>query len=196
MKKGLKLFLSLVMVITLMLSSIACSSKNTSKNQKEDAKVIIRLNEVTRSVFYGPMYVAMSEGLFDKEGITIDLATGQGADKVMQAVLSNNADIGFCGPEQVIYINNQGREDYPIVFAGLTQKDGSFLVGRNKEAKFDWNTLKGKEVIGGRPGGVPAMALEYAMKNNNITPKVDVNMVTNIDFAATSGAFPLYMKKR
>ncbi|OSA82810.1 UNVERIFIED_ORG: nitrate ABC transporter substrate-binding protein, partial [Clostridium botulinum] len=83
-----------------------------------DAKVTVRLNEVTRSVFYGPMYVAISQGFFDKEGITIDLATGQGADKVMQAVLSNNADIGFCGPEQVIYINNQGREDYPVVFAG------------------------------------------------------------------------------
>ncbi|MBN1068569.1 ABC transporter substrate-binding protein [Clostridium botulinum] len=189
MKKGLKLLLSLTVILTLATSLIACNSKSSSKTTGEDAKVTVRLNEVTRSVFYGPMYVAISQGFFDKEGITIDLATGQGADKVMQAVLSNNADIGFCGPEQVIYINNQGREDYPVVFAGLTQKDGSFLVGRNKETKFDWNTLRGKEVIGGRPGGVPAMALEYAMKNNNINPKTDVNMVTNIDFAATSGAF-------
>ncbi|AOR24100.1 ABC transporter substrate-binding protein [Clostridium taeniosporum] len=189
MKKGLKLVLSLAMIITLTLSLTACNSNNTSKTQEENAKITVRLNEVTRSVFYGPMYVAISEGFFEKEGIAINLQTGQGADKVMQAVLSKNADIGFCGPEQVIYINNQGREDYPVVFAGLTQKDGSFLVGRNKESNFDWNTLKGKEVIGGRPGGVPAMALEYAMKNNNITPNTDVNMITNIDFAAASGAF-------
>lgn len=107
----------------------------------------------------------------------------------MQAVLSKSADIGFCGPEQTIYINNQGREDYPVLFAQLTQKDGSFLVGRTKEDNFKWDNIKGKSVIGGRPGGVPAMALEYSMKKNNINPKTDVNMVTNIDFAATAGAF-------
>lgn len=107
----------------------------------------------------------------------------------MQAVLSKSADIGFCGPEQTIYINNQGREDYPVLFAQLTQKDGSFLVGRTKDNNFKWENIKGKDFIGGRPGGVPAMALEYAMKQNKIDPKTDVNMVTNIDFAATAGAF-------
>lgn len=114
----------------------------------------------------------------------------------MQAVLSKSADIGFCGPEQVIYINNQGREDYPVLFAQLTQKDGSFLVGRTKDNNFKWENIKGKNVIGGRPGGVPAMALQYAMKQNNIDPKKDVNMVTNIDFAATAGAFRRYIKER
>lgn len=114
----------------------------------------------------------------------------------MQAVLSKSADIGFCGPEQTIYTNNQGREDYPILFAQLTQKDGSFLVGRTKEDNFKWTNIEGKNVIGGRPGGVPEMALEYAMKHNNINPKTDVNMVTNIDFAATAGAFGRYIKER
>ncbi|MGN0145024.1 MAG: ABC transporter substrate-binding protein, partial [Clostridium sp.] len=147
------------------------------------------LNEVTRSVFYAPMYIAMSEGFFDDYGIEIDLQTGQGADKVMQAVMSNSADIGFCGPEQTIYINNKGREDYPIVFAQLTQKDGSFLVGRNKNENFKWSDIKGQDIIGGRPGGVPTMALQYAMKKNNIDPDKDVNMLTNIDFSATAGAF-------
>ena len=156
---------------------------------QNNTKTKVRLNEVTRSVFYAPMYIAMSEGFFEKNGLEIELQTGQGADKVMQAVLSNSADIGFCGPEQTIYISNQGREDKPIVFAQLTQKDGSFLVGRNKEDNFKWDYLKGKEIIGGRPGGMPAMALEYAMKKNGINPKTDANMVTNIDFAATAGAF-------
>lgn len=107
----------------------------------------------------------------------------------MQTVLSKNADIGFCGPEQVIYINNQGREDYPILFAQLTQKDGSFLVGKTDQPDFTWESLKGKKIIGGRPGGVPEMALEYVMKNHGINPKQDVEMITNIDFTATAGAF-------
>ena len=183
-------FIKIVSIVALLgvasLSLISCS-KNTVDTKKELTKV--RLNEVVRSVFYAPMYVAINEGFFEEEGIEIDLSTGQGADKTMQQVLSKNADIGFCGPEQTIYINNQGREDYPVLFAQLTQTDGSFLVGREAKEDFKWTDLKGAEIIGGRPGGVPEMALEYALKLNGLDPKTDVNMVTNIDFTATSGAF-------
>ncbi|MEG0295591.1 MAG: ABC transporter substrate-binding protein [Clostridium sp.] len=164
-------------------SVVSCSNKTDSTVTK------VRLNEVVRSVFYAPMYVAIANGYFEDEGIEIDLSTGQGADKTMQQVLSGSADIGFCGPEQVIYINNQGRDDYPVLFAQLTQKDGSFLVGRESEDNFDWKNLNGKELIGGRPGGMPEMAFEYVLRQNGIDPKTDVKMVTNLDFTATAGAF-------
>lgn len=149
----------------------------------------VKLNEVTRSVFYAPMYVAISEGFFKEEGINIDLSTGQGADKTMQQVLSGSVDVGFCGPEQVIYIYNQKKEDYPVLFAQLTQKDGSFLVSRKDEKDFKWESLKGKNLLGGRPGGVPEMALEYVLKNHGLQPGKDLNVITNIAFAATPGAF-------
>lgn len=110
-------------------------------------------------------------------------------DKTMQQVLSKNADIGLCGPEQVIYIYNQKREDYPILFAQLTATDGSFLVGRKEEPDFNWESLKGKTIIGARPGGVPEMTLEYILKNHNVDPKKDVKLITNIAFTATAGSF-------
>lgn len=181
-KSKIALFLATLFMIT---SSLVCCGKKVDNTNLQK----VRLNEVVRSVFYAPMYVAINEGFFEEEGIDIDLSTGQGADKVMQNVLSKNSDIGFCGPEQVIYIYNQGREDYPVLFAQLTQRDGSFLVGKSDESNFTWESLKGKKVIGGRPGGVPEMALEYVMKNHGITPEKDVEMVTNIDFTATAGAF-------
>lgn len=107
----------------------------------------------------------------------------------MQQVLSKSSDIGFCGPEQVIYINNQGREDYPILFAQLTQRDGAFIVSRQDEKNFKWDNLNGKTVVGGRPGGVPEMAFEYALRSHGLIPGKDVNIITNIAFAATPGAF-------
>lgn len=172
---------ALIGVLTI--SFIACTKDKAGELTK------VRLNEVVRSVFYAPMYAAISQGFFSEEGIEIDLSTGQGADKTMQQVLSKNADIGFCGPEQVIYINNQGREDYPVLFAQLTQRDGSFLVGRAEETDFKWESLKGKELIGGRPGGMPQMSFEYVLKKHGLDPKTDVNLVTNLDFTATAGAF-------
>lgn len=148
MKGKSKIAFFLTLIFSLSCFCISCGKKDNSELTK------VRLNEVVRSVFYSPMYVAINEGFFKEEGINIDLTTGQGADKVMQNVLSNNADIGFCGPEQVVYIYNQGREDYPVLFAQLTQKDGSFLVGKSNESNFSWESIKGKKLIGGRPGGI------------------------------------------
>jgi ABC-type nitrate/sulfonate/bicarbonate transport systems, periplasmic components len=171
-----------VFIITLF---TGCAGTKTT----DKSLTTVKLNEVTRSAFYAPMYAAINEGFFKEEGINIDLSTGQGADKTMQQVLSGSVDVGFCGPEQVIYIYNQKKEDYPVLFAQLTQKDGSFLVSRKDEKDFKWESLKGKNLLGGRPGGVPEMALEYVLKNHGLQPGKDLNVITNIAFAATTGAF-------
>lgn len=189
MNKCFKRIVAIFSVIAIIGATfMGCSKVNDKRTESTNLKTI-RLNEVVRSVFYAPMYVAINEGFFEEEGLSIDLSTGQCADKTMQQLLSGNVDIGFSGPEQVVYIYNQGREDYPVVFGQLTQRDGSFLVGREEEENFDWSSLNGKEIIGGRPGGIPEMALEYVLKQNGLNPENDVKMVTNVDFTATAGAF-------
>jgi NitT/TauT family transport system substrate-binding protein len=182
-------------IAILLLFALSLSGCKSSKNSKEGL-IKVRLNEVVRSIFYAPMYVALNEGFFKEEGLEIELSTGQGADKTMQQVLSKNADIGFCGSEQTIYSYSQGREDYPILFAQLTKRDGSFLVGRTADPDFSWEKLKGKTVIGGRPGGMPEMTLEYILRNHGLTMSYngeqsgkDINILTNLDFTATSAAF-------
>lgn len=175
---------SLLLSFTLIITLFSGCQKNNNETLTK-----VKLNEVVRSIFYAPMYAAISEGFFKEEGIEIDLSTGQGADKTMQQVLSNAVDIGFCGPEQIIYIYNQQREDYPVIFAQLTQKDGSFLVSRKEEPNFNWESLKGKTVIGGRPGGVPEMALEYVLRNHGIKDGENINLITNLAFTANAGAF-------
>jgi len=178
MKKIFALLLVVIIGVSLVLSG--CGKKEATK---------VRLSEVTRSVFYAPQYVALSQGFFKEEGLEIELSTGQGADKVMTAVLSNQVDIGFSGPEAAIYVYNEGKEDYPIVFAQLTNRDGSFLVGKDPDPDFDWSHVKGKTIIGGRKGGVPNMTLEYVLKKNGIMPGADVYIDTSIQFSVMAGAF-------
>ncbi len=149
----------------------------------------ISLNEVTHSVFYAPQYVALSMGFFKEEGLEVELTNGQGADKVMTAVLSGQSDIGFAGPEAAVYVYNEGKEDHAVVFAQLTKRDGSFLVGRNPEPDFKWENVKGKYIIGGRKGGVPEMTLEYVLKKNGIIPGKDAEVNTSVQFALMAGAF-------
>lgn len=186
MRRKFSIVSILFLVLFFTLSTLSgCKSPTSTKNSTTK----VRLNEVTRSVFYAPFYAAMNQGFFKAEGLDIDLTTGQGADKTMQEVMSGNADIGFCGPEQTIYINIQKRDNYPILFAQLTQTDGSFLVSRNAETNFTWESLKGKNILGGRPGGVPEMALEYALKKHGLTNGQNINIITNVAFAAAPGAF-------
>ena len=159
-------------------------------NQTEDIGLTkIRLNEVTRSVFYAPQYVAIAQGYFEKEGLEIEITTGQGADKVMTAVLAGQSDIGFAGPEASIYVYNEGKEDYTEVFAQMTKKDGSFLVSKTENKDFKWTDLKGTTVIPGRKGGVPYMALEYVIKKNGMNPQTDMVLDDSIKFDLMAGAF-------
>ena len=153
-----------------------------------DGTVTLKVNEVTHSVFYAPMYLADSLGYFEEEGISIELTNGGGADAVMAAVLSGDADIGFCGPEAAIYVQLGGSNDLPTVFGQLTKRDGSFLVGREPEPDFKWENLKGKEILAGRKGGVPAMTFEYILREHGFTD-ADINLNFDVAFNLMTGAF-------
>ena len=176
MKKVLMLIVTLLLVFTI---SIPCTAEGLTK---------LTVSEVTHSVFYAPQYVAINLGFFEENGIDIELISSQGADKVMTAVLSGQVEIGFAGPEAAIYIYLQGKEDYPQIFAQLTKRDGSFLVGREDE-DFQWSNLKGKHILPGRKGGVPYMALEYVITQNGLNPVTDMNIDNSISFDAMTGAF-------
>ena len=156
---------------------------------KNDGTKKIRINEVTHSVFYAPLYVAIENGYFKDEGIEIELTNGGGADNSMTAVLSKSADIGLMWPETVIYVYKQNKVDYPVVFGQLTQKDGSFLVSRNPEPDFKWEDLKGKEILAGRRGGVPAMTFEYILNQLDMTDGVDFNLNYDVQFNLMTSAF-------
>lgn len=173
--------------IMLSVVTLTAMSGCGSQNDKEMRKVT--LNEVAHSIFYAPQYVAIENGYFKEEGIELTLVTGFGADKVMTALVSGDADIGFMGSESSIYVYNEGAKDYAVNFAQLTQRAGNFLVSRTNETDFKWDNLKGKTLLGGRAGGMPEMILEYILKQKGIDPKTDVNIVQNIDFGSTAGAF-------
>lgn len=178
MKKMRVILLTVLMLVSL----IFCSCGKATKDK-------VTLSEVTRSVFYAPQYAAINQGFFEEEGITLELSNGQGADKVMTAVISGQVDIGFSGPEACVYVYNEGKEDYAIVFAQLTKRDGSFLVGRKPEPDFRWENLKDKYIIGGRKGGVPEMTLEYVLRKHKLEPNVDLIVDTSVQFAVMAGAF-------
>ncbi len=177
-------------VLFIVTAFCACSPKEKVDDSNEKgAKTKVVLNEVAHSIFYAPMYVAIEEGYFEEEGIELELVTGFGADKVMTAVISGEAQIGFMGSESSIYAYNEGANDYVVNFAQLTQRAGNFLVARDDMLDFKWEDLKDSYVLGGRKGGMPQMVFEYILKENGIDPQKDLKINQSIDFGSTAAAF-------
>ncbi len=183
-----KTIIYVVVIVILIILAMIITNIGMQKDKQEELKNI-KVNEVTRSVFYAPQYVAINNGYFRENGMNIEITTGQGADAVMTAVLSNQCDIGFAGPEASIYVYNEGKEDFCQVFAQMTKRDGSFLVARKQSENFKWEDIKGKTIIPGRKGGVPYMTLEYVLKKNGINPQTDAKLDDSIKFDLMAGAF-------
>lgn len=178
MKKIIALCISCIL---LCFTFIGCKDENGLK--------VIKLNEVTHSVFYAPLYLAIENGYFEEEGLEIQLVNGGGADNSMTAILSKSADIALMGPETVIYVYNQGKKDLPKVFGQLTQKDGSFLVSRKAEPEFKWSNLEDKEILAGRKGGVPAMTFEYILSEIGLKNNVNYTLNYDVQFNLMTSAF-------
>ncbi len=182
MKNPKKLLLSALVACIALLPLSAC------KEEEESVKTL-QINEVTHSVFYAPLYLADALGYFKDENIAIELTNGGGADNVMSAVLSGDADIGFCGPEAALYVLIGGSSDVPTVIGQLTKRDGSFLVSRKAEPNFKWEDLKGKEILAGRKGGVPAMTFEYILTQHSLKDGVDLTLNYDVAFNMMTSAF-------
>ena len=183
MKKNV-LYIILIFIIVL-ISSILIFKYAKNDNNSDLTK--IKVSEVTHSIFYTPFYVALENDYFKEEGIKIELMLVSGSDNVAASVLSNDTQIGLAGPESAIFVYNGGEKDYLQVFAGLTKRDGQFIISRNNE-KFKWENLVGKEILIGRSTGMPALSFLKALENKGIK-KEDVKINTSIEFAELSGSF-------
>ncbi len=183
-KKGICL-LSVLSITAAGLGLSACHGK-----EETFGLTPVTLNEVAHSIFYAPQYAAIELGYFKEEGIALTLVNGAGADKVMTALISGDADIGFMGSEASIYTYANGSEDYAVNFAQLTQRAGNFLVSRTPQEDFQWEDLAGKKVLGGRKGGMPQLVFEYILKKHNLDPAADLDIDQSINFGLTAAAFP------
>lgn len=181
MKRVISIIIVLIIVV---ISTIFFIFKKENKSNLTKVTVA----EVTHSAFYAPWYVAIEKGYFEKNGLDIDVVLTSGANNVVAAVLSNDVNIGLCGPEATIYVYNEGEKDYVQTFSGLTKRDGQFIVSREKIDNFKISDLEGKEVLAGRTGGMPILNFQNALRNNNIKEK-DIDINTTVDFASLSGAF-------
>lgn len=174
-----------IFIIILLIISIFKLIYSTKENNNKNITTL-KVAEVTHSPFYTPFYVALENNYFKDEGLNIELSLTPGADKVTAAVISKSVDIGFAGPESTIYIYNEGKEDYLVSFAGLTKKDGQFIVSRKKD--FKWEDLQNKEILVGRIGGMPALNFLNALDKLGIsTDNIKINY--DVDYASLSGAF-------
>ncbi len=171
------------LLLMLLLLPMAACGRGT------DETPVVRLHEVTRSVFYAPQYVADALGYFADEGIRVEITTSGGSEKAMTALLAGEADVCLAGPETGVYVIGEGKTDHPVIVGQLTKRDGSFLIARTPTDAFSWDDLVGKSIIGGRAGGMPIMTLRYVMAQNGLIDGENCSVIDSIQFNLMAGAF-------
>jgi len=149
----------------------------------------VRYAEVVRSIFYLPKYVALQKGFFKDEKLDIDMSTAVGGDRGTAMLLSGQVDIALQGPEVLVYVQNGESPDKLQMFSAITATDGLFLMSRKKIDNFTWDMLKGKKVMGWRPGSTPELFLEHVLRKHGIDPTKDIELMTNIAIPARMGAW-------
>jgi NitT/TauT family transport system substrate-binding protein len=169
------------------LGSLTAVSRGARAQRKPLVK--IRYTEVVRSILYAPAYAALGKGFFEEAGFDVAMTTANGGDKSIAALIGGAADICLMGPEGPIYVLTSDSPVKARIFCGLTSTDGFMLVGRNKVDKFDWSMLKGKEILGFRPGSTPILFFEAALRQNGIDPIKDVKLSNNVGVAARVGSW-------
>lgn len=74
MKKRIITGVVVLIIVVIVIGIVAVRNSNKTE---DNGNVLIKMNEVTRSVFYAPQYVAINNGYFKDYGIEVDLTTGQ-----------------------------------------------------------------------------------------------------------------------
>jgi NitT/TauT family transport system substrate-binding protein len=152
----------------------------------------VKLNEVIRSLFYAPEYVALRIGAFDQEGLKIaGPKTTWGTQAAVTEIVSGNSSIALIGPEAAALTQDASPERRLVNFALLTNGDGSFILSKSPMPSFTIADLKGKTIVTSGKGSTPALVLVDLIKKAGLDPNKDVT-IRNIPVSAN--IIPSYLE--
>ena len=149
----------------------------------------LRLIEVIRTLFYTPIYVSVAGGFLEKEGLDVDFKTCPPEfGHPMSALNQGAADIAQSGIMRSIIASDWGAETVPMHFAEINSRDGFFVISRTNQDSFQWESLKGAELIPVGFSPMPWASFQYALRRHNIEPS-EVDLVTGLDLDQAMAAF-------
>jgi NitT/TauT family transport system substrate-binding protein len=95
-----------------------------------------------------PMWVAIGEGYFENEGLTVDVEAVDGSAPVLQAMAAGQVDIGLPGPAPVLAARARG-VDVVFIYSHFAQSVFGLVV-REESPYQSPADLEGK-IIGSAP---------------------------------------------
>ena len=128
----------------------------------------LRVMETHHLLFYTPIYVAISGGFFQKEGLDVEFSTCPRGHDGLSALNAGIADIVQSGAMRSIIAADCGAEVVPSHIIEINSRDGFFLVGRVPQDRFRWIDLKNSTLIPIGFGAMPKASLQFALRKMSV----------------------------
>ena len=149
----------------------------------------LRLMETWRSIFYTPIYVSVAGGFLEREGLDITFSTCPPRfPHPLSALHHDAADIVQSGIMRSIIASDWGAETVPQHFAKINSRDGFFILGRQPQDSFDWESLRGARVIPVGFSPMPWASFQYALRRHGLEP-TDLELLTGLSLSDAVAAF-------
>lgn len=190
LKKGVFLFPVILSVIAIIILS-SCETSLFRGGEKDEPEVFkdVFVMEKEHSLLNLPLYVAMEQGFFARQGLKASLEKAVSREEAETALQEGKINFLLAGPETGIYLMQKGSEIPVLQITQLASSPGHFLIARDKNTPFQWKNLKGKVILGYNEGDTPQLIFQYLLRRNNLLPLQDVHIVHNLPEELRPGAF-------
>lgn len=139
----------------------------------------IRIVQRFHSLFYTPQFVALHLGVFEAEGLQIELSTATSGAELSAKVVSGEMDLGLSGPIRTLELADQGGPGRLISIFEVNSRDGFFVLGRGPQPRFQWADLVGSRFILFAEAPTPWLCLQHILRNYGVDPDT-IQLIINL----------------
>ena len=119
------------------------------------------------SAFYSPLISAMTGGFLKDEGLEYNWSIAKAGVSALGQLENGSAHVVQSALSQGFKTLEEGKEPFCVHFAQVNEMDGFFLTGREPCSDFNWDNLKGADVLV-HHGEQPMAMFKYACHKENI----------------------------
>ncbi len=152
---------------------VAALIVSAPQSRAENKKAVI--SQAFQSLLYLPLYIALDEGLFAKEGLDVSKETAGAPPVALNAVISGSATFSLHGPEWTAIAASKGGQ---VQIVANVVNGAAVWIATAPDFDFkDVSSLKGQTIITGTMPTTSTSLFFKLLKEKGLDPEKDIKTI-------------------